>query len=621
MATKRKTKAAAGAWGVPKLQGKTFHFTGRLQHWDRDQATERIESEGGAVAETVTAALDYLIVGEVKSGRPSGAEKQALRLNDKKSANIRIIEEAAYLALFSPTREELLAVLANPPDSERWRWMRGGDRRVVPMPDLGRADLRAVRLAGLDLFDIHLDGADLRDADLTRAAFDARNARLDGARLVDALPRDLRGSSLIGSNLSRSNLNTAILDGADLTNATLTEVRAPYFSAVGAVFRGADLHNAELSESPLIRADFTGATLTDSDLHNCDFTEAKFIGACLEKADLTGAKLIQADLSDADLRGANLARADLTDAVIDGANFEDANLSGAKIDTLDAAKAKGLRPTVNAVGKAGPNVTKLAKITGQCKRFETSAEFEMGEDRLILQVGDSPYGASAYCNLYPKQGGGIGRPGEGKTLAACFTNLAHKWSRARPRLESITAKADASPVDKKTLRELVVAAWCEVFAVKSSPIEELMKYLQSSGNASSLDKALQMLRDEGFQLFSQVETDSLIGVVKSRSSAERVYSCRLAADGSFACCTQNLRPCGGLRGSLCKHLLVLVVGLTRNDQLDPATAHRWVEASQKQRPTLDKDIMSATFMRYKGAEAGEIDWRPTETIPEDYYAL
>jgi len=36
---------------------------------------------------------------------------------------------------------------------------------------------------------------------------------------------------------------------------------------------------------------------------------------------------------------------------------------------------------------------------------------------------------------------------------------------------------------------------------------------------------------------------------------------------------------------------------------------------------LDKNAISATFIKYKGAEAGEIDWRPTETIPEDYYAL
>ena len=31
--------------------------------------------------------------------------------------------------------------------------------------------------------------------------------------------------------------------------------------------------------------------------------------------------------------------------------------------------------------------------------------------------------------------------------------------------------------------------------------------------------------------------------------------------------------------------------------------------------------MGAVLFKYKGAEAGEIDWRPTETVPEDYYAL
>ena len=47
----------------------------------------------------------------------------------------------------------------------------------------------------------------------------------------------------------------------------------------------------------------------------------------------------------------------------------------------------------------------------------------------------------------------------------------------------------------------------------------------------------------------------------------------------------------------------------------------WVDASRSQKPTLDKDAMGETFLRYKGAEAGEVDWRPTETIPEDFYAM
>jgi hypothetical protein len=39
------------------------------------------------------------------------------------------------------------------------------------------------------------------------------------------------------------------------------------------------------------------------------------------------------------------------------------------------------------------------------------------------------------------------------------------------------------------------------------------------------------------------------------------------------------------------------------------------------KPAIDEEANSAIFLRYKGAEAGEVDWRPTETIPEDFYAM
>jgi hypothetical protein len=152
-------------------------------------------------------------------------------------------------------------------------------------------------------------------------------------------------------------------------------------------------------------------------------------------------------------------------------------------------------------------------------------------------------------------------------------------------------------------------------------LDTFMEHLVKKCDPAKLSKALLMLKAERFQLFSQIEKDSIVGVVKSQTSADLAYSCRLASDGSFSCCTQNLRPCGGLRGSLCKHLLVLIVGLIRSGQLESATVDEWVSASRKKKPALDAELMSATFLRYKGAEAGEVDWRPTETIPEDYYAL
>jgi hypothetical protein len=148
-----------------------------------------------------------------------------------------------------------------------------------------------------------------------------------------------------------------------------------------------------------------------------------------------------------------------------------------------------------------------------------------------------------------------------------------------------------------------------------------IKKLTSSTDESRMQKVTKMLRADRFQLFSDVNGDHVTGVVKSQTDADLVYACRLDKNGGFFCCTQNLAHCGGLRGALCKHLLVLVIGLAQGGQLDPEKAYAWSSASRKQKPKLDSDAATATFVRYKGAQAGEVDWRPTETIPEDFYAL
>ena len=149
----------------------------------------------------------------------------------------------------------------------------------------------------------------------------------------------------------------------------------------------------------------------------------------------------------------------------------------------------------------------------------------------------------------------------------------------------------------------------------------LMNQLDAGIDASRLKKAMKMLKSDRFQLFAEVDAAALTGVVKSQSDSKLVYSCRLNADGGFSCCNQNLNVCGGLRGALCKHLLVLVIGLTKAGEINPTTANLWVEASKLQKPNLDKDLMSETLLKFKGAEAGEIDWRPTETVPEDFMAF
>ena len=118
----------------------------------------------------------------------------------------------------------------------------------------------------------------------------------------------------------------------------------------------------------------------------------------------------------------------------------------------------------------------------------------------------------------------------------------------------------------------------------------------------------------------EVTPERLAGVVKSQSDPDLVYSCTLTAQGAFGCCTQNLNVCGGLRGTLCKHLLVLVMGLAQAGEIEADTIDDWVQRSALHKPVLDREVASAILLRYKGAEAGELDWRPTETVPEDFYA-
>lgn len=135
-----------------------------------------------------------------------------------------------------------------------------------------------------------------------------------------------------------------------------------------------------------------------------------------------------------------------------------------------------------------------------------------------------------------------------------------------------------------------------------------------------IQKATKMLKKTGFELYNDVAEDHVIGVVKSQTDRNLVYACRLGSDGEYCCCTQNLNMCGGLRGKACKHMIVLLIGLVQAGDLDPVLVDGWLDEHIGRKPKLDRDRMGDIFLKYKGAEAGDVDWRPTETVPEDFYA-
>ena len=135
-----------------------------------------------------------------------------------------------------------------------------------------------------------------------------------------------------------------------------------------------------------------------------------------------------------------------------------------------------------------------------------------------------------------------------------------------------------------------------------------------------LGRALAMLKAESFKLFVHLTDEQLVGVVRSQTGSGTVYASWLTPEGRYGCSQPDLTDCMGLQGSPCKHLLVLLVGLARTGQMDMVRAFNWIRAAAGKRPGHNQDLAAETFLQYKGAQAGEIDWRPTETIPEDFYA-
>ena len=59
--------------------------------------------------------------------------------------------------------------------------------------------------------------------------------------------------------------------------------------------------------------------------------------------------------------------------------------------------------------------------------------------------------------------------------------------------------------------------------------------------------------------FVEVRVGRIQGVVSSGSDIERVYVSFIdLRSGDYSCSTNNNRPCGGLRGAPCKHIVELV---------------------------------------------------------------
>lgn len=308
--------------------------------------------------------------------------------------------------------------------------------------------------------------------------------------------------------------------------------------------------------------DLSGKKLDGIDLSSLEFEQANF-----EKTSMTGANCNYGSFKNSNFRKATLTFTGVY-SNFSKCDFTNANLNKADLTYATLKEANFSKATLKEA------VLKQAKL--------------QGANLASAKLEDCDWSDAEFDELtqFPKD---FSVPATAKW----------KGKGLDPRMAEIAKAASAGPID----------------------MTQFMTIMELSVEKERMKKALSMLKAERFRLFAEATDDHIVGVVKSQNDPDLVYSCRLGKDGDFACCTQNLNVCGGLRGALCKHLLVLIIGMTKAEELDPTTVNQWIATSRFKKPELNKDTMSETLLRYKGAEAGEIDWRPTETIPEDYFAL
>jgi uncharacterized protein YjbI with pentapeptide repeats len=181
------------------------------------------------------------------------------------SGRLRNADQAAMLS--SSSMGGVIELSGIPDENRTVRMMPPDSRAASALDDWVKDSESLLNVAGLDLSQVDLSGADLTMGLLTETI--------------------LRRAKLVGTDLYRSHLEHAVLDEADLTGATLVKAAMDETS-----LRGANLQQTDLGSTELWAVDARGAC----------FRAAKLDGASLMAVKLQGADLADVSLSETALK-------------------------------------------------------------------------------------------------------------------------------------------------------------------------------------------------------------------------------------------------------------------------------------------------------------------------------
>jgi hypothetical protein len=153
-------------------------------------------------------------------------------------------------------------------------------------------------------------------------------------------------------------------------------------------------------------------------------------------------------------------------------------------------------------------------------------------------------------------------------------------------------------------------------------VTKLKNSIRDESIPPRISKAIKMFKKESNLLYIDKTDDSLKAVIKSQTHPDKLeYAISLNSNGNFFCGTQNLFPCGGLRGKICKHIILALIATIKSNQGSVDEMIRWVDNTKSIKPKFMKPQATAIFVKYQNAIDGIIEWRPVEILPEDFMAF
>jgi len=153
-------------------------------------------------------------------------------------------------------------------------------------------------------------------------------------------------------------------------------------------------------------------------------------------------------------------------------------------------------------------------------------------------------------------------------------------------------------------------------------VREINSSIQDEKIPPRIDKAIKMYKKEVNLLYIDKNDEFFKAVIKSQTHPEKLeYAVKLSSNGTFFCGTQNLFPCGGLRGKICKHIILALIAVIKSNQGTIDEMIKWVNKTKVNKPYFDKNEATGIFLKYQHALEGVIEWRPVELLPEDFIAF